>query len=183
MINLMYLVLTAMLALNVSAEIINAFFMLDKGIKHTNEIVDLSVKATIEQMKATLETKPNLKPIADAAAEVPEKIKTLLEMVNKIRVDITEPGGLYTLADHQSKWAGYGYKKFQITTDKKLDGKPVGYKDKDVTHRIFVDEGQGEKLKKQIEEEKFADQQVTIETPNYGDDDEDDLYSMKGFSL
>jgi len=35
----------------------------------------------------------------------------------------------------------------------------------------------------QIEEEKFADQQVTIETPNYGDDDEDDLYSMKGFSL
>lgn len=35
----------------------------------------------------------------------------------------------------------------------------------------------------QIEEEKFADQQVTIDVPNYGDDDEDDLYSMKGFSL
>lgn len=34
----------------------------------------------------------------------------------------------------------------------------------------------------QIVEEKFADQQVSIETPNYGDD-EDDLYSMKGFSL
>jgi ParB family chromosome partitioning protein len=34
----------------------------------------------------------------------------------------------------------------------------------------------------QVQEEKFADQQVTIETPNYGDD-EDDLYSMKGFSL
>ena len=37
MINLMYLVLTAMLALNVSAEIINAFFSLNKGIKDSNE--------------------------------------------------------------------------------------------------------------------------------------------------
>lgn len=34
----------------------------------------------------------------------------------------------------------------------------------------------------QIEEEKFADQQVVVDTPNYGDDEED-LYSMKGFSL
>ncbi|MEN9921149.1 MAG: chromosome partitioning protein ParB, chromosome partitioning protein ParB family [Candidatus Parcubacteria bacterium] len=33
----------------------------------------------------------------------------------------------------------------------------------------------------QIEEEKFADQQVVVDTPNYGD--EEDLYSMKGFSL
>jgi gliding motility-associated protein GldM len=151
MINLMYLVLTAMLALNVSAEIINAFFMLDKGIKHTNEIVDLGVEATIKQMKGTLESKPNLKPIAEAAEAVPAKIKTMLEMVNKLRVDITEQsGGLNTLADHKAKWEGYGYKKFTITTEKKLDGKPVGYKDKDVTHRIFVDEGRGEALKKQI---------------------------------
>lgn len=35
----------------------------------------------------------------------------------------------------------------------------------------------------QVEEEKFADQQVSIETPSYGDEDEEDLYSMKGFSL
>jgi len=34
----------------------------------------------------------------------------------------------------------------------------------------------------QVEEEKFAEQQVTVDTPNYGDDEED-LYSMKGFSL
>lgn len=151
MINLMYLVLTAMLALNVSAEIINAFFMLDKGIKHTNEIVDASVKNTIEQMNATLEAKPQLKPIADAAAQIPGKIKPLLEMINKLRVDITDQsGGLNSLDDHKSKWEGYGYKKIVSTKEKKLDGKPVGYKDKDVTQRIFVDAGEGEKLKKQI---------------------------------
>lgn len=34
----------------------------------------------------------------------------------------------------------------------------------------------------QIQEEKFADQQVSVDVPSYGDDEED-LYSMKGFSL
>ncbi len=40
MINLMYLVLTALLALNVSAEVMNAFFSLDRGLKNSNAIVD-----------------------------------------------------------------------------------------------------------------------------------------------
>ena len=40
MINLMYLVLTALLALNVSAEVMNAFFSLDKGMKDSGAIVD-----------------------------------------------------------------------------------------------------------------------------------------------
>ena len=40
MINLMYLVLTALLALNVSAEVMNAFFSLDKGLKNSRTIVE-----------------------------------------------------------------------------------------------------------------------------------------------
>ena len=39
MINLMYLVLTALLALNVSAEILNAFNLVNKGIGNTNTIL------------------------------------------------------------------------------------------------------------------------------------------------
>ena len=39
MINLMYLVLTALLALNVSAEILNAFNLVNAGIKDSNEIL------------------------------------------------------------------------------------------------------------------------------------------------
>jgi uncharacterized membrane protein len=38
MINLMYLVLTALLALNVSAEVMNAFFSLDKGMKESKRV-------------------------------------------------------------------------------------------------------------------------------------------------
>jgi gliding motility-associated protein GldM len=149
MINLMYLVLTAMLALNVSAEIINAFFMLDKGIKHTNEIVDLSLKNTIEIMKKTVdEGKPDLKPIAEAAAQVPDKIKKLLDKINQLRVKMTdESGGLSSTKEHESKWKGYGFNKIVISPDTKMDGKPMGKKDKDVPTRIFVNENEGEKLK------------------------------------
>jgi ParB family transcriptional regulator, chromosome partitioning protein len=36
----------------------------------------------------------------------------------------------------------------------------------------------------QVEEEKFTEQQISLDVPSYGqDDDEEDLYSMKGFSL
>ena len=39
MINLMYLVLTALLALNVSAEILNAFNTVNSGISDSNELL------------------------------------------------------------------------------------------------------------------------------------------------
>jgi gliding motility-associated protein GldM len=151
MINLMYLVLTAMLALNVSAEIIKSFFRLDKSIKHTNEIVDLGVKETIKSMEETVKSKPHLKPLHEAAKTVPDKIKRLTSLINDLRNEITEAsGGLYTTKEHQSKWEKYGYKKFTVTTDKEMDGKPVGKKNKDVTTRLLFKEGKGEKLKAEI---------------------------------
>ena len=59
MVNLMYLVLTAMLALNVSAEIINAFFMLHKGLETTNTILEENTKAFLALL--LLKKKLNLK--------------------------------------------------------------------------------------------------------------------------
>ncbi len=38
-------------------------------------------------------------------------------------------------------------------------------------------------IAQQIEEEKFADQQITVDTPSYDDEEDDDLYSVRGFSL
>ena len=42
MINIMYLVLTALLALNVSAEIFNAFKLVNKGLVESNKALDLA---------------------------------------------------------------------------------------------------------------------------------------------
>jgi hypothetical protein len=51
MINLMYLVLTALLALNVSNEILNAFKVLAKGISDSNVSIDRKTTEVYEQIK------------------------------------------------------------------------------------------------------------------------------------
>ncbi len=42
MINIMYLVLTALLALNVSSEILNAFKTVDKSLQKSSEVANIS---------------------------------------------------------------------------------------------------------------------------------------------
>jgi gliding motility-associated protein GldM len=165
MINLMYLVLTAMLALNVSAEIINAFFMLDKGIKHTNDIVDTSTASVIKSMKTTAEDKKDLAPIATAAASVPEKIQPLLDKIDELRAAITNEGGFYLYekeyhghsVDHRkAEYEKTGITNFKMTDDKKLEGKPVDKKNKDITQRLLVDEAQGAVLKEEMAKARKA---------------------------
>ncbi len=55
MINLMYLVLTALLAMNVSSEILNAFKIVDKSINRSSKNIDDKNEATIENFKMALE--------------------------------------------------------------------------------------------------------------------------------
>ena len=49
MINIMYLVLTALLALNVSAEILNAFITVNEGIESSNGAIDQQNQMIFEQ--------------------------------------------------------------------------------------------------------------------------------------
>ena len=55
MINLMYLVLTALLAMNVSSEILNAFRIVDRSINRSSKNTDEKNEATIENFKLQLE--------------------------------------------------------------------------------------------------------------------------------
>src|SRR4051812_11157543 len=51
MINLMYLVLTAMLALNVSAEILNAFRTVDNSLVSTNTTINASTSTIMKSLE------------------------------------------------------------------------------------------------------------------------------------
>lgn len=136
MINLMYLVLTAMLALNVSAEIINAFFSLEKGIKGTNEIVDKSNKQMLDGMASLVEVKKNLVPVYEAAQKVQpiiDEFNTLIDGFRKEMVDAS--GGSYPDPNPDNP---------------KYAGKPKGYKDIDTPTRLFVVEGRGPKIQAAI---------------------------------
>lgn len=134
MINLMYLVLTAMLALNVSAEIINAFFSLNKGIKATNDIVDNSnnqIKASLdEQVKAYNNAiNQGFKSDAESAISISKEFCDYIQGVTANMV--TAAGG---------------------PNPKYSDGRPVRYKDKDVTTRMFINEGKGAEVEAKIKE-------------------------------
>ena len=146
MINLMYLVLTAMLALNVSAEIINAFFMIDKGIAITNGIVDKSAAGVIQGIKNTVEVKKQYEALLPFAEGVKGVSSDLFKFIDECRNDITtspggQPGDLMYPPDYE---------------EAKKAGTPKNYKDIDITQRVFVVNGKGAELKTKIEATKEA---------------------------
>ncbi len=124
MINLMYLVLTALLALNVSAEVMNAFFSLDDSISSTNEVLGSANDKIIESLDATVEEKPNYKPILTASKEAQSVVKDFISYIDDIRDDLDEQaGGLYP----------------DDFKDKAKAGKPKRFRDKEIPTRYFVD--------------------------------------------
>lgn len=134
MINLMYLVLIAMLALNVSAEIINAFFMIDRGIASTNNIIDESNEfATTALEKNADQDRERYQPLVDAASEVRELSKEFNTYIDEIRQTLVDNSGGYYPED-----------------DPKHAGQPKGYKDKDVTTRLLVDQSKGDEIEQKI---------------------------------
>jgi gliding motility-associated protein GldM len=133
MINLMYLVLTAMLALNVSAEIINAFFSLNKGIKESNTIVSESNDNMKKAIDKQIETTPaKYGEYKEPAAKVVSIVKDFESYINDITSNLV-------------KAAGGANPKYS-------DGRPVRYKDKDVTTNMFITQGKGAELEKKIKE-------------------------------
>jgi len=93
MINFMYLVLTAMLALNVSSEILNAFKVVDGSLIKSNGVVDQSNKNIQSSLDALLKDPGNQanaaiwKPLADKAlsltSETSQYIETLKASLKK----------------------------------------------------------------------------------------------------
>jgi gliding motility-associated protein GldM len=134
MINLMYLVLTAMLALNVSAEIINAFFMIDRGIEGSNKVIDESNNFAMTALEKNAEQdEEKYGKLVDAADQIRDISKEFNDYIASVREEMVEVTGGYYPED-----------------DSKHPGQPKGYKNKDVTTRILVDEGRGEEIKEKI---------------------------------
>lgn len=128
MINLMYLVLTAMLALNVSASIINAFFKIDDGIQTTNGILGEANTKSLESMKATVEKKKIYQPLYDASSEAQLIVADFVDYIDEVRDELTaEAGGLYP-DDHK---------------DPTKAGRPQDAKNKEISTRLFVDGNDG----------------------------------------
>lgn len=156
MINIMYLVLTALLALNVSAEIFNAFKVVDKSLGKSNQALDEANAKMPEAIKAGAKKRESLAvyaervdPTRQYAAELDQYIQNIIDTM------ITSTGSY--LPDPETG---------QITDHLK------GEKNKDVTTRMLVDKGIGEELKAKILEyrEKFISLIDTADRATYSKD-------------
>jgi len=141
MINLMYLVLTAMLALNVSAEVMNAFFTLDKGNKESINTVETQLDQTVTGLKELLneESKAKFKPIEPAVDEVRAAVADFNSYVDNMRDTLIDIGGNRNGEVDDGDYIEDHGKKV-----------PKGKKNKDITTRILVDDGKGGELKEKI---------------------------------
>ena len=143
MINLMYLVLTAMLALNVSAEIINAFFDLDKSLQKSAKVAADGSKITYESAQSALNKKPALQKVLNAAmSESTSRISQFTDYVDGIRAKLIDQSA--------------GGNNNGVLDSLDFDhGMPKGKKDKDVTTRLLAEGPDGAKLEKEVNQLKL----------------------------
>jgi len=136
MINIMYLVLTALLALNVSAEIFNAFEVVEKGLKKSNEVLDKNNSNLPPEIAKLARKDDNLATYAERTGPVRELSANFSEYVDGIVNHMIEETG--------------GYLE---------DGKVKGFQNKDITTRYLVNEGKGDELEQRLRslEEEFLE--------------------------
>lgn len=133
MINLMYLVLTALLALNVSAEVMNAFFSLDRGLKNSRDIVEknnTSLTAAIEKA-ATDYPSPQAEDYKNRAKQAGQMVEEFVAYVEGIRKGLFEKAG---------------------GENPKVPGQPKDIRNKDITTKMFVNDGLGNEIEQKIKD-------------------------------
>lgn len=131
MIAMMYLVLTALLALNVSVEIINAFVVVNKSIEGTNENLkskNLETYARFEQQYQLNEAKVG--PYWERAQEVRKISDEMIAYIDNVKWDVIsraegitiDQAKITPLGDIQAK------DKYDVTTNYFIGNSPNGSK-------------------------------------------------------
>ena len=127
MINIMYIVLTAMLALNLSAEILNAFFTIDNSLVESNALVTRTNTQMIASIRQQADAYRQYEPLSEKAEKLNEISNDFSQYIEAIKQRLVEESG--------------GMDE---------EGLPKGKKEKDVTTRILIDEGVGMELEERI---------------------------------
>jgi len=145
MINLMYLVLTALLALNVSAEVLNAFKTIDNSLTKSNTTTNKAIDEQAAALNALLgeKSKEKFKPLGVAVADIRSEIAGFNDYVESIKNDLIDAGGNKNGAVDDADYL------YPDNPAKKII---KGKKNKDVTTSMLVKEGKGDELAVKIAE-------------------------------
>ncbi|HAY71682.1 MAG TPA: hypothetical protein DCX89_07300 [Saprospirales bacterium] len=93
MINVMYIVLTALLALNVSAEVFNAFDMVYEGLSKSSAALDQQNTAIPEQIKARAKAKPEYARYAERVPTVSQYGKEITTYIDDMMIYLIDQNG------------------------------------------------------------------------------------------
>lgn len=151
MINIMYLVLMALLALNVSAEVMDAFQTLDEGNKNSIATVDEQIEETVASLDELLkdESKAKFRVLQDPIAQIRAEVASFNSYVIGLRDTLIDVSGNN---DGEVTMEGDYIESHGVLA-------PKGKKNKDVTTRLLVQgpdgqvsegSGAGEDLKQRI---------------------------------
>lgn len=127
MINLMYLVLTALLALNVSAEIMNAFNNIDESMNKSASLLGQTNEIIINEIYKQADVYDRYIPLKEKANHTMKETASFISLIDLIKDRIiNESGGLLP------------------------DGNPKNNRDKDTPSRILINEREAYKLETAI---------------------------------
>ncbi len=144
MINMMYLVLTALLALNVSAEILKAFQTVNEGMRKSINLMDSKNEVTMKAFDKLMKTSPaTTKEYYDLAERTNKIADELYDYIqNWIDRVIEESGG--------TEIEGKGEEAREVMK---------GMKDLETCPRLFIEEGYGDEIEKKVNEarQQFID--------------------------
>ena len=89
MIGMMYLVLTALLALNISKEILNGFVKVENGLRKTDQTIQGKSRETMLDFEAKyLQDQQKVKPYYDAAKAVESQANDLYNHITQLKANI-----------------------------------------------------------------------------------------------
>lgn len=130
MINIMYLVLIAMLALSISNEIVNAFKTLDDGVNASNSAIDAKMTDTFSSFQAAVDKNKDGQIYLDKANQAKTLADGFVAYVDGIKAELIEKAG----------------------GEVDEDGWPINLTDQDTPTRYMVLEGKGDELEQKIKE-------------------------------
>ncbi|MDB4443400.1 hypothetical protein N9157_02710 [Saprospiraceae bacterium] len=146
MINLMYLVLTALLALNVSAEVMNAFLSIDKSLDISNTNTVKALDATQKSLDDLLkdDSKQKYRPLQPAIQSIRDEVASFSEYVESLKVRLIDESGDKSGSIDDGDYIIKEGKRYKLK----------GLKNKDVPTKMMVNEGVGEELEAKIIESR-----------------------------
>jgi gliding motility-associated protein GldM len=128
MIGMMYLVLTALLALNISKDILDSFMLVDRGLRKTEATLENKSQATMADFSSKRAANPEkTEPFLRAAEEVESRAEVLLKHIEELKartMSVSHNGNALKF--------GEGFEKYMS------DGKAVQLDAKDEFEKIIV---------------------------------------------